>query len=320
VTSLRLGFAGSPSFAATVLARLHDQFPVTVVYAQPARPRGRGRKVVDCPVAALAKAYGLPLATPRTLRGAEEAARLAKYELDYLIVAAYGLILPRVILDTPRYGCLNVHASLLPRWRGAAPIERAIMAGDRATGVSIMVMDDGIDTGPVIARAACPIDEDDTGGTLTAKLAALGADTLIDCLRRAPDLTNEPQQAQDASYADKLTVADARIDWQSPAANIARQVRALTDRMPAFTHYRGERIRILAARAEASTDLQGPRPTPGTVLRYDANALTVACGAGSLAVTRVQLARGKGTPLPISAARNGYPALVAVGSAFDVDG
>jgi methionyl-tRNA formyltransferase len=310
---LRLGFAGSPAFAAAILARLIERQDVVVVYCQPARPRGRGRKLTPCPVEALARAHGIAVQTPRSLRNPEAAGALARFELDYLIVAAYGLILPPAILATPRGGCLNVHASLLPRWRGAAPIERALMAGDTRTGVSLMRMDEGLDTGPVLATSDCAIGADDTGGSLHTKLAALGADLLLDCLPAINALVPTPQPATGVTYATKLTTADSVIDWRDPATAIARKIRALTDRQPAFGQHQGERVRVLAATVTGGS----AGAEPGTVLAYAASGLHIACGEGSLQVTRLQFSRGKGTPLAVAAAVNGYPDRFPVGSRFD---
>lgn len=315
-STARLGFAGSPPFAATVLAALREAYPIQVVYCQAPKPTGRGRRLTPCAVHTLADAHRIEVRTPRSLRGAEAAGALADLQLDYLIVAAYGLILPPAVLAAPRYGCLNVHASLLPRWRGAAPIERALMAGDRVTGVCIMQMDAGLDTGPVLRAAPCPIAEDDTGGSLHAKLARIGAATLLECLGAEPPLTGTAQDDATATYAAKLTAADALIDWRADAIAIARQVRALTERMPALTHLRGERIRVLAATADA-VGAEAGSAVPGTVLSYDAKGLAIACGQGVLRVSRLQLSRGKGTPMPVAAAFNGYPDLAHSGEQCD---
>lgn len=312
--SLRLGFAGSPDFASTVLAALLDSsHEVVVAYSQPDRPAGRGRKLQPSAVKALAQAHGVEVATPSTLRGPEASSALAGHALDALIVAAYGLILPRSILTTPKYGCLNVHASVLPRWRGAAPVEHAIMAGDRETGVSIMQMDVGMDTGPVLDRAVVPLDGTETGGPLTSGLATLGAERLLAMLESLPDATATPQDERFATYAAKLTSATATIDWREPAPAVARLVRALADRQPASSTLDGTVIRIL----EAAPVARAPRASPGTLILAE-DALLVRCGFGALKIRRVQIARGKGTPLDVRDARNGYPTLLADGRVFDL--
>ncbi len=310
---LRLGFAGSPDFAATILSRLLERFPVSAVFCQPPKPGRRGKQLVPCPVQRLAESRGIDLYMPRTLRKADAQHTVRSLGLDLLVVAAYGLILPPEVLTAPRLGCLNVHASLLPRWRGAAPIERAIMAGDRQTGVSLMVMDEGLDTGPVLTQATCAITDRDTGGSLHVKLAELGASLLMEHLARDAPVTAQPQSDADATYAPKLTAADAVIDWRQSAVTIDRQIRALRERMPTFTHLRGERIRILAA----STEPRDPGAEGGTVLEYSPSGMRIACGHGVIRVTELQLNRGKGKPLAVAAVVNGYPHLVRAGDVFD---
>jgi methionyl-tRNA formyltransferase len=307
--SLRLGFAGTPPFAATILSALIDSgHTLELVLTQPDRPTGRGRKLRPSPVKSLALARGLPVRDPSSLAGES----LAGDNLDLLVVAAYGLILPDHILTAPRLGCLNVHASLLPRWRGAAPVERAIMAGDTETGVCLMQMDTGLDTGPVYTCERVTIGAEETGGELEARLALLGGELLRSLLPKIENLTPEPQPASGATYAHKLTAADALVDWDHPADQLARQIRALVDRRPATALAAGEeaRIRILAARAVSAPHEQHP----GTILSADRQGLVVACGSGSIRITRVQLNRGKGTPMDAAAAANGYPDLLSVGS------
>ncbi|MEQ8858238.1 MAG: methionyl-tRNA formyltransferase [Pseudomonadales bacterium] len=306
-TTLRQGFAGTPAFAARILEALIDsgRAPV-VVYTQPDRPVGRGRKVQSSAVKQLASNHGLPVEQPQTLRTPEAVQTLADWDLDVLVVAAYGLILPPPILALPRLGCLNVHASLLPRWRGAAPVERAIMAGDAETGVCIMAMEQGLDTGPVYACRRTAITSDDDGQTLETRLAGLGAAALMDCLEQLPALTPAPQPTDGVSYAHKLTAADARIDWERPAAAIVRQVRALRGRMPAVTHAGATRVAIIDAAAEPGV----ARSTqPGTVLSADPDAIRIACGDGVLAIKRLRLNIGKGRALSAAEALNGYARL-----------
>lgn len=295
----RLAFAGAPNFAATILQRLLDsEHEVGLVYTQPERPKGRGRKVAPSPVQVLAESARKEVRTPTRLLGEEEA--LASF--DYLVVAAYGLLLPDAILDAPRHGCLNVHASLLPRWRGAAPVERAIMAGDAETGVSIMRIAARLDAGPVYRQRLLRLTLSATGASVTDDLASLGADTLLEVLAELPGLTARPQEDVGATYAHKLTSADSVIDWYNDAAFIDRQVRALSGRAAAYTTAADDvRMRILEAIPEAAVD-DSP---PGT-LRQHPNGWQVVCRRGALDLLSVQLNRGKGTPMPIQSAVNGY--------------
>lgn len=309
----RVGFAGTPEFAATVLqALVQSHQELVVVYTQPDRKGGRGRRVIASPVKHLSVDHQLPLRQPANLRDDAEAEFLARCNLDVLVVAAYGLILPERLLTIPAHGCINVHASLLPRWRGAAPVERAIMAGDSQTGISIMQMDAGLDTGPVLAQATCPIGEDTRGPELEAQLARLGAGCLMDCLDNLESLVPEPQAETGACYAPKLTSADARIDWTRSARHIHRQVRALCGRMPATTSIGDVAIRILDARC-----LEGPTPVPpGVIAAANRDGITVGCGEGSLIIQRLQLNRGKGRPLAAADAVNGYPTIFTTGSSL----
>ena len=310
---LRLGFAGTPRFAATVLEGLLEAGRhVHVVYTQPDRPTGRGRKLKAAPVKSLALARGLSVRQPESLRDTQAAAALAALDLDVLVVAAYGLILPAAVLAAPRHGCINVHASLLPRWRGAAPVERAIMAGDDETGVSIMQMDRGLDTGPVFLHRRCAITAETDGPTLEAELAELGSAALLECLDRLGELEPQPQAASEASYARKLERRDALIDWTLPAPVIERRVRALCGRLPAFTDAGGVRRTVLAASAVPdNTAIE-----PGRVVSADSRGIRVACGAGILVVARLKLSVGKGRPLAAADAINGYPRLFTEGAVF----
>ncbi|MEZ5558557.1 MAG: methionyl-tRNA formyltransferase [Pseudomonadales bacterium] len=321
---LRVAFAGSPPFAATILDALVDAgVELVAVYTQPDRPAGRGRRLTPSAVKRHAATLGVPIEQPASLRSAQAIERFSSYRPDVFVVAAYGLILPPPILAIPRLGCINVHASLLPRWRGAAPIERAILAGDTVTGVSIMRMDAGLDTGPVYLRVSCPIGPDTTAAALEAELAGLGAEALLECLGRLDRITPEPQPTDGATYADKLGADDANILWSGSASQIERQVRALAGRMAPTSQLDGARVRILAARAAetgaepAQSRLQAATPAPpGTVLAADRQAITVACGSGQLLISRLQLNRGKGNPLSAGDACNGYPDLFAPGRRF----
>ena len=309
--ALTLGFAGTPDFAVSILRALHaSPHAVAAVFTQPDRPAGRRRKLTPSPVRRFAAAHGLATHTPERI--ATDLDRIQP--LDVLVVAAYGLLLPPAVLGAPAHGCINVHASLLPRWRGAAPVERAIMAGDATTGVSIMQMDAGLDTGPVLARRATAIRPDETGAALTERLAELGAATLLDCLANLDALEPMPQDSTLATPAPKLTARDAIIDWTRPATDIALQVRALSGRRSAFATLVGERIGILAARPGDSG-----APTPGLVQKTPAG-IAVGCGGGVLELDTVQLARGKGRPMSAKAAANGFPQMFAPGVQLDVPG
>lgn len=292
-----VGFAGTPAFAAEILAALLDAgFSVPLVLTQPDRPRGRGQKVEASPVKRLALARGLPVRQPSTLRSAAERTPLVGTRLDVLAVAGYGLILPTEVLAWPRYGCVNVHASLLPRWRGAAPVQRALLAGDAETGVTIMQMDAGLDTGPMLAVARVGVDARETRATLERKLAVEGAHALVRVLRAlaagaAPPAT--PQPAAGATYAAKVDKAEARIDWRASAIAIDRQVRAFDPAPGAQTTFDDEGVKIWRAepaRAEAA------QAVPGTVVACDATAIVVACGEGALRIVELQPAGGRRMP------------------------
>lgn len=307
---MRLAFAGSPPFAADILNALLARHDVAVAYCQPPRPAGRGKRLTASAVEVAARAAGIAVETPRTLRAPEAAPALATYGAELLVVAAYGLILPQAILDVPPLGCVNVHASLLPRWRGAAPVERAMMADDDITGVSIMKMDAGLDTGPVIAHAECPILATDTGAVLTDRLAGLGAKTLLACLEDPSSWRPTPQRECGVTYAHKLGPRDSLIDWTADARLVACTIRALNDRQPASTSLDGERVRLLFARACPGEG------APGEILAFTRESLTVACGKAAVAVTQVQLTRGKGTVLDAAALYNGYRSMLTVGARF----
>jgi methionyl-tRNA formyltransferase len=274
---LDLVFIGTPEFAATILSGLIAAgHRIAAVYTQPPRPAGRGHRLQPSPVQALAERYDLPVRCPTSLRDPEAQAEFAAFQADAAVVAAYGLILPAPILAAPRLGCLNVHASLLPRWRGAAPIQRAILAGDRETGVTIMQMDEGLDTGPILLQETVPIGPQTTAGELSEQLATLGArlmPTALDGVARGT-LGARPQPHQGVTYAAKLRREEAWLDWRKPAAALERQVRAFDPWPGAYLLGRGERIRVLRAELHATT-----AAAPGTIL--DAN-LTIACGAGGL--------------------------------------
>jgi methionyl-tRNA formyltransferase len=272
VTRLRLAFLGTPVIAERILRALVPQHDIAAVYCQPARPAGRGHKPAPAPVARAATELGLPLRTPERL-GPDEAREFAALGLDAAVVAAYGLILPKAMLAAPRLGCLNVHASLLPRWRGAAPIERAILAGDAATGVTIMRMDERLDTGPIVLAESMPIGPQTTAAELYDRMAARGAALMLEALDGLANgtLAPRPQPAAGATYAKKLAREEGRLDWRLSAVRLERAVRALSPSPGAFFEH-GERIKVLAAEAVAG---DGP---PGAVLD---ERLAIACGEGA---------------------------------------
>jgi methionyl-tRNA formyltransferase len=289
--SFNLVFAGTPGFAVPALeALLAAGHRIAAVYTQPDRPAGRGQQVVHSAIKECAMRHGLALEQPTSLRSNEAAARLASYRPDALIVVAYGQILPQSILDVPRLGCINIHGSLLPRWRGAAPIQRALLAGDTITGVNIMRMEAGLDTGPVFAAATTAIGPRDTSATLHDRLAALGAATLIDALPRyaADELKALAQPEVGVTYAHKLRKEEARIDWRLAAVDIDRQVRGFNPWPISETLWQGKQLRIW----EATPLAESHAATPGTVLRADIE-VVVACGTGALRLMRVQSAGRK---------------------------
>jgi len=294
---------GTPDFAVPALEALvaagHD---IAAVYSQPPRKAGRGHKRVPSPVQARAEVLGLPVRTPTTLRTAEAHADFAALDLDCAVVVAYGLILPKPILEAPRLGCVNIHASLLPRWRGAAPIQRAIEAGDAETGVTIMRMEEGLDTGPMLLSEAVPITETATGETLHDTLAALGARLILSALDglAAGTIEATPQPAAGVTYARKLDKAESDIDWTRPATEIARKIRAFHPWPGTRFQVGDDTVKLIAA--TAVLDAIPPGVRPGTVLD---DRLTIACGSGALRPTLLQRP-GKG-PQPTDAFLRGYP-------------
>ena len=310
---MRIAFMGTPEFAVPTLERLLEAGPeVVAVYCQPPRPAGRGKALRPSPVQQRAEAAGIEVRTPLSLKSEEEHTVFAALDLDAAVVAAYGLILPPRILDAPRLGCLNVHASLLPRWRGAAPIQRAILAGDDVTGVAIMQMERGLDTGPVYIAGQTEIDGK-TAGELTAELAAMGASLMVEVLERLPDLEPVPQPEDGVTYASKIEKLEARLDFSLPAKAVERQVRAFNPTPGAFFEFEGERIKVLAATAypgegrRPAPAASGRGPSPGHVIN---DGLAIACGKGSIVPTLVQRAGRaamtpsellRGFPIPVGA-------------------
>ncbi|MDE2155600.1 MAG: methionyl-tRNA formyltransferase [Xanthomonadaceae bacterium] len=290
---LRLVFAGTPEFAVSCLdACLASGAMVVAVYTQPDRPAGRGRRLTPSPVKQAALDAGLPVEQPDSLKSAAARATLAAYRPDLLVVVAYGLILPRPVLAMPRLGCWNVHASLLPRWRGAAPIQRAILAGDEESGVDLMQMEAGLDTGPILLERRTPIAREDTGGTLHDRLSALGAEVLADGLARLLAGASLPARAQDESgvvYAHKLEKSEARLDFSRPAHELERQVRAFDPWPVAEAQIAGEPLRIWAARAIGLDH----HAAPGSLVAASRAGIDLACGEGALRITALQRAGGK---------------------------
>jgi methionyl-tRNA formyltransferase len=288
--SLRIAFAGTPHFALPALrALLASRHRVVGVLTQPDRPAGRGRELRASPIKLLAAEHGLPVAQPATLKTAEGRAVLHGWSPDLLVVVAYGLILPAPVLLLPRMGCLNIHGSVLPRWRGAAPIQRAVLAGDAETGVSIMQLDEGLDTGPVLLERRRPIGLHDTAGDLHDALSELGAAALLEAIDGliTGELLPRAQSTEGVTYAAKIQKSEARVEWSAPAVQIDRQVRAFNPWPVAETHLAGEGLRLLRSRV---ADVQAREAAPGTVLGLADDGLRIACGEGVLAVSELQRA------------------------------
>ncbi|WP_456377364.1 methionyl-tRNA formyltransferase [Thiolapillus sp.] len=285
--SLRIVFAGTPDFSVPPLQKLlASEHRVVAVYTQPDRPSGRGRKSQPGPVKILALEAGVPVYQPASLKAGDEINALRALQPDLMVVVAYGLLLPEPVLHTPRLGCVNIHASVLPRWRGAAPIQRAIQAGDTESGISIMRMDKGLDTGPVYLRRRITLAPDETGGSLHDRLSLLGAEALMEALPGIADGSLQPIAQDDAAatYAAKLEKKEAQIDWSRPAVEIERQVRAFNPWPVAFTRYENANLRIWNAHA-----MNGVTAEPGTVMSATRSGVDVSTGSGLLRITRLQM-------------------------------
>ena len=303
-------FAGTPGFAARCLgALLESRHRVVGVMTQPDQPAGRGYALAPSPVKKLASARGIQVTQPVSLRDTQVQTELKHFRADVIVVAAYGLILPRPVLELPRHGAINIHASLLPRWRGAAPIQRALLAGDRDTGVSIMQMDSGLDTGPVLMQEKIPILEDDTAGTLHDRLAELGANLIVRALDalEAGGVRATPQPAEGVTYAAKLDRREARVDWHESAAMVNRRVRALNPSLGADARVREVELKIWRCATAAG------RGNPGEVLSVGPDGLCVACGEDALIITELQRSGGK--RLPVAEFLRGFP--LAAGELFE---
>lgn len=309
---MRIVFAGTPEFAAQHLQALLDtNRQVVAVYTQPDRPAGRGQKLMPSPVKQLALQHGIAVYQPQTLRDPAAQAELAGLQGDLMVVVAYGLILPQAVLDMPRLGCINSHASLLPRWRGAAPIQRAVEAGDAESGVTVMQMEAGLDTGPMLLKVSTPITADDTGGSLHDRLAELGSSAVVEAVAalEAGSLKGEVQDDSLATYAHKLNKDEARLDWSRPAVELERLIRAFHPWPICHSSLDEAAVKIHGARL---TDEQGE---PGQIIGAGKDGLQVACGAGSLLITRLQLPGGK--PLGFSDLYNSRREQFAPGKVFE---
>ncbi|MDI3338245.1 methionyl-tRNA formyltransferase [Defluviimonas aestuarii] len=275
---MRVVFMGTPEFSVPVLDALHAAHEIVCVYCQPPRPAGRGKKDRPSPVQARAEVLGLPVRHPVSLKGDEAQAEFAALQADVAVVVAYGLILPQAVLDAPKHGCLNIHASLLPRWRGAAPIHRAIMAGDAETGICIMQMEAGLDTGPVLLCERTAIGAEETTAELHDRLSAMGAQTIVEALGRLGSLVPVPQPDAGVTYAQKIDKAEARVDWTRPAVEVDRLIRGLSPFPGAWCKIGGERVKLLRSRLAAGSG------APGEVL----SGFTIACGDGAVEIAEAQ--------------------------------
>jgi methionyl-tRNA formyltransferase len=313
MSPLRIIFAGTPEFAAVALSALiKSEHEVVAVYTQPDRPAGRGRKLHASPVKAVALSHAIPVMQPENLKSTETQDSLREFNADVMIVAAYGLILPQAVLDIPRFGCLNIHASLLPRWRGAAPIQRAIAAGDTASGITIMQMNAGLDTGDILLSVPTPIADNETGGSLHDRLAQIGASAILETLDRLENHQLEPLKQDDAlaTYAHKLDKAEAEINWQDSATNIERLVRAFNPWPVAFTTLENKTLRIWLA--QSITAKPAANVKAGEVIAFNNKGIDIACGEGVLRLLRLQPSGSKA--MDVAAFLNGHAKQLDVGS------
>jgi methionyl-tRNA formyltransferase len=311
--TLKIIFAGTPDFAAVALQKLIDtEYEIIAVYTQPDRPAGRGRKLKPSPVKELALEHSIPVEQPLNFKEEGSIETLKSYNADLMIVAAYGLLLPVAVLEAPKHGCLNIHASLLPRWRGAAPIQRAILAGDKETGITIMQMNEGLDTGDMLLKLSTPIANNDTGGTLHDRLAILGGNAISVTLRLLQDGKLDPEKQDDAlaNYAKKLDKQEAWIDWSQSAIEIDRQIRAFSPWPVCQTKLADKIVRVHEAQI-INNDSAG---TVGEILSYSKNGLDVQCGKGQLRLLKCQLPGSRA--MSVTDLFNGHPDLFTAGLCF----
>lgn len=313
MSSLRIIFAGTPDFAAISLnALIESEHEVVAVYSQPDRPAGRGRKLRASPVKEVALKHNIPVYQPDNLKDLDAQQELRSLNADVMVVAAYGLLLPQAVLDIPKFGCLNIHASLLPRWRGAAPIQRAIAAGDKESGISIMQMNAGLDTGDILQLSPCPITGQDSGGSLHDKLAEIGASAILETLDNVANHSLNPVAQNDtlATYAHKLDKKEAQINWQNSATEIERLVRAFNPWPVAYTRHEDKTLRIWKAQV---LELDSKEPA-GTVISCDKKGIDVSCGEGTLRILNLQPSGSKA--MDVAAFMNGHAKQLPVGTVF----
>ena len=307
---LNIVFAGTPDFAATHLTGLlNSQHNVIAVYTQPDRPAGRGKKLTPSATKQVAEAHNIPVYQPASLKNEQAQQELAALKPDIMVVVAYGLLLPKAVLDIPARGCINVHGSILPRWRGAAPIQRSIWAGDKETGVTIMQMDEGLDTGAMLHIARLPITDSDTSATLYSKLAEIGPRALVEVLDNFDSLNAEPQQEDSATYAKKLSKEEAFLNWQEPAEQLSRNVRAFNPWPVCWSQVNSKNIKVWQASVSEHADAS---KAPGTILAADKSGIVVATSDKALCIEQLQLPGKK--PMAIQDVLNGYQEWFAVGS------
>ena len=291
---MRIIFAGTPDFAAAhIQAMLDAKLDVVAVYTQPDRPAGRGNKLKASAVKVLAQEHKLPIYQPASLKSDEAQQALSQIDCDLMVVVAYGLILPKAVLDSPKLGCVNVHGSILPKWRGAAPIQRAIWAGDKETGVTIMQMDEGLDTGDILSIETLAISDEDTSASLYEKLSKLGPTALVNSLRKFESLTPQKQNNDDATYATKLSKQEAYVDWTMSAAQLARNIRAFNPWPVAWFTHNNKPIKIWAGVCEPLNSSEYSQAMPGEILSFDKQGLCIATSQGVLNIQRLQLAGKK---------------------------
>ena len=311
MSSLKIIFAGTPDFAASaLLALIESEHEIVAVYTQPDRPAGRGRKLHASPVKDVALKHDIPVLQPEKLKDTESHNALRAFNADVMIVAAYGLILPQAALDIPRLGCLNIHASLLPRWRGAAPIQRAIAAGDKESGITIMQMNAGLDTGDILLLSSCPINDSDNGGDLHDRLAEMGAKTILEVLKDLESDKIKPIKQDDAlaTYAHKLDKKEAIINWQDSAKNIERLIRAFNPWPVAFTYINNKTLRIWQAQALSdNSELE-----EGTIISTNKKGIDISCGEGALRLLKLQPSGSKA--MDVASFMNGHAKQLPVGS------